>query len=151
MSDSTTHFTNRTAQICHCLEVDQEEQPARLAPPQGQRTRLPEELGWKRMQAKAPWVAPAPVTLTIRLGSHPPREVCLTIPASETRYTLLFGIQLTDVDRAGSHMLPHYAWNETVIKDMLGVDIQEISDVVILSPVKCMVYSGQHSRGQGFT
>ena len=25
------------------------------------------------------------------------------------RYTLLFGIQLTDVDRAGSHMLPHYA------------------------------------------
>ena len=67
------------------------------------------------------------------------------------RYALLFGIQLTDVDRAGSHMLPHYAWNETVIKDMLGVDIQEISDVVILSPVKCMVYSGQHSRGQGFT
>ena len=48
-------------------------------------------------------------------------------------------------------MLPHYAWNETVIKDMLGVDIQEISDVVVLSPVECMVYSGQHSRGQGFT
>ena len=67
------------------------------------------------------------------------------------RYALLFGIQLTDVDRAGSHMLPHYAWNETVIKDMLGVDIQEISDVVVLSPVECMVYSGQRSRGQGFT
>ena len=48
-------------------------------------------------------------------------------------------------------MLPHYAWNETVIKDMLGVDIQEISDVIILSPVECMVYSGQCSRGQGFT
>ena len=56
-----------------------------------------------------------------------------------------------DVDRAGSHMLPHYAWNETVIKDMLGIDIQEISDVIVLSPVECMVYSGQHSRGQGFT
>ena len=55
------------------------------------------------------------------------------------------------MDRAGSHMLPHYAWNETVIKDMLGVDIQEISDVIILSPVECMVYSGQCSRGQGFT
>ena len=67
------------------------------------------------------------------------------------RYALLFGIQLTDVDRAGSHMLPHYAWNETVIKDILGADIQEISDVVVLSPVKCMVYSGQRSRGQGFT
>ena len=48
-------------------------------------------------------------------------------------------------------MLPHYAWNETVIKDILGADIQEISDVVILSPVECMVYSGQRSRGQGFT
>ena len=48
-------------------------------------------------------------------------------------------------------MLPHYAWNETVIKDMLGIDIQEISDVIVLSPVKCMVYSGQRSRGQGFT
>ena len=67
------------------------------------------------------------------------------------RYALLFGIQLTDVDRAGSHMLPHYAWNETVIKDMLGIDIQEISDVIVLSPVECMVYSGQRSRGQGFT
>ena len=48
-------------------------------------------------------------------------------------------------------MLPHYTWNETVIKDMLGVDIQEISDVIVLSPVECMVYSRQHSRGQGFT
>ena len=67
------------------------------------------------------------------------------------RYALLFGIQLTDVDRAGSHMLPHYAWNETVIKDMLGVDIREISDVIVLSPVECMVYSAQCSRGQGFT
>ena len=67
------------------------------------------------------------------------------------RYALLFGIQLTDVDRAGSHMLPHYAWNETIIKDILGAEVQEISDVVILSPVECMVYSGQRSRGQGFT
>ena len=69
----------------------------------------------------------------------------------QDRYALLFGIQLMDVDRAGSHMLLHYAWNETVIKDMLGVDIQEISDVVMLSPVRCMVYSGQCSRGRGFT
>ena len=67
------------------------------------------------------------------------------------RYALLFGIQLTDVDRAGSHMLPHYAWNETIIKDILGTEVQEISDVIILSPVECMMYSGQHSRGQGFT
>ena len=48
-------------------------------------------------------------------------------------------------------MLPHYAWNETIIKDILGAEVQEISDVIVLSPVKCMVYSGQRSRGQGFT
>ena len=66
-------------------------------------------------------------------------------------YALLFGVQVTDVDRAGSHMLPHYAWNETIIKDILGAEIQEITDVVILSPVECMVFSGQRSRGQGFT
>ena len=76
----------------------------------------------------------------------PPDNTC-----KRDRYTLLFGIQLTDVDRAGSHMLPHYTWNETVIKDILGAEVQEISDVVVLSPVECMVYSGQHSRGQGFT
>ena len=151
MSDSATHSTSRITQICHCLEADQEEQPARLVPPQGQRTRLPEEQGWKRMQAKALRVAPAPVTLTIRLGTRPPREVCLTIPRKRDRYALLFGIQLTDVDRAGSHMLPHYAWNETIIKDILGTEVQEISDVIVLSPVECMVYSGQRSRGQGFT
>ena len=67
------------------------------------------------------------------------------------QYALLFGIQLTDVDSAGSHMLPHYAWNETIIKDILGAEVQQISDVVVLSPVECMVYSGQRSRGQGFT
>ena len=48
-------------------------------------------------------------------------------------------------------MLPHYARNETIIKDILGAEVQEITDVVVLSPVKCMVFSGQRSRGQGFT
>ena len=67
------------------------------------------------------------------------------------RYALLFGVQVTDVDRAGSHMLPHYAWNETIIKDILGAEVQEITDVIVLSPVECMVFSGQCSRGQGFT
>ena len=37
------------------------------------------------------------------------------------RYALLFGVQVTDVDRAGSHMLPHYAWNETIIKDVTNI------------------------------
>ena len=107
--------------------------------------RLKEDAGENAMSG----VSPRNIDDTSR-DSSPQRS-----PPDNTRkrdqYALLFGIQLTDVDRAGSHMLPHYAWNETVIKDMLGIDIQEISDVVILSPVECMVYSGQRSRGQGFT
>ena len=55
------------------------------------------------------------------------------------------------MDRAGSHMLPHYAWNETIIKDILGAEVQEITEVVVLSLVECMVFPGQRSRGQGFT
>ena len=109
MSDSATHSTSRIMQICHCLEADQEEQPARLAPPQGQRTRLPEERGWKRMQAKAPWVVPAPVILTIRLGSRPPREVRLTIPANETDmpYYLVYSYQMwTEQVPTCSHITP---------------------------------------------
>ena len=61
----------------------------------------------------------------------------------QDRYALLFGVQVTDMDRAGSHMLPHYAWNETIIKDILGTEVQEITDIVVLSPVECMVFSGQ--------
>ena len=38
----------------------------------------------------------------------------------QDRYALLFGVQVTDKDRAGSHMLPHYAWNETIIKRHTG-------------------------------
>ena len=67
------------------------------------------------------------------------------------RYALLFGLQVTDMGTAGSHMLPHYAWNETIIKDILSAEIQEVTDVVVLSPVKCMLFSGQRSKGQGFT
>ena len=48
-------------------------------------------------------------------------------PPDKTRkqdhYALLFGVQVTDVDRAGSHMLPHYAWNKTIIKDILSEEV----------------------------
>ena len=76
-------------------------------------------------------------------------------PTDETckrdRYALLIGVQLADVDKSGPQLLPHYAWNETVIKDILSVEIRGISDIVILSPIECMVYTGQRSKGQGFT
>ena len=76
-------------------------------------------------------------------------------PPEDTRkrdkYALLIGVQLTDTDRAGSCMLPHYAWNPTVIKDILSSDIEGISDIIVMSPMECMVFAGQRSRGQGFS
>ena len=46
-----------------------------------------------------------------------------------------------------SHITP----GTKLIKDILGAEVQEITDVVMLSLVECMVFSGQRSRGQGFT
>ena len=66
------------------------------------------------------------------------------------RYALLFGVQLTDVE-TGSYVLPPYAWNETVIKDILGPEVKGISAVIIINPGECLVFTGQHSKGHGFT
>ena len=65
-------------------------------------------------------------------------------------YALLFGVQLTDVE-TGSYVLPTYAWNETVIKDILEPEVKGISDVVIINPGECLVFTGQRSKGHGFT
>ena len=66
------------------------------------------------------------------------------------RYTLLFGVQLVDVE-TGSYVLPPYAWNEMVIKDILGPEVKGISDVIIINPGECLVFTGQCSKGHGFT
>ena len=65
-------------------------------------------------------------------------------------YALLFSVQLTDVE-TGSYVLPPYAWNETVIKDILGPEVKGISDVIIINPGECLVFTGQRSKGHGFT
>ena len=51
----------------------------------------------------------------------------------------------------GSYILPPYAWNETVIKDILGPEVKGISDVIIINPGECLVFTGQRSKGHGFT
>ena len=51
----------------------------------------------------------------------------------------------------GPYVLPTYAWNETVIKDILRPEVKGISDVVIINPDECLVFTRQRSKGQGFT
>ena len=66
------------------------------------------------------------------------------------RYALLFGVQQVNVE-AGPNIMPPYAWNETVIKDILGSEIRGISDVIVINPGECLIFTGQRSKGHGFT
>ena len=68
-------------------------------------------------------------------------------------FALLFGIEVTPTieDGVGSHIQPTYAWSEHIIFDMLSPTIEDISQVVILNPMECLVFRGCHSKGEGFT
>ena len=68
-------------------------------------------------------------------------------------FALLFGIEVapTIEDGIGSHILPTYAWSERIIFDMLSPTIEDISQVMILNPMECLVFRGCRSKGEGFT
>ena len=68
-------------------------------------------------------------------------------------FTLLFGVEVTPTieDGVRSHILPAYAWTEHIIFDILSPTIEDISQVVILNPMECLVFQGCRSRGEGFT
>ena len=68
-------------------------------------------------------------------------------------FALLFGVEVTPTieDGVGSHILPAYAWTKCIIFDILSPTIEDISQVVILNPMECLVFRGNHSRGEGFT
>ena len=68
-------------------------------------------------------------------------------------FALLFGVEVapTIEDGVRSHILPAYAWTECIIFGILSPTIEDISQVVILNPMECLVFRGHHSRGEGFT
>ena len=68
-------------------------------------------------------------------------------------FALLFGVEVTPTieDGVGSHILPTYTWTEHIIFDILSPTIEDISQVVILNPMECLVFRGRHSRSKGFT
>ena len=68
-------------------------------------------------------------------------------------FALLFGIEVTPTieDGIGSHIVPTCAWSERIIFDVLSPTIEDISQVVILNPMECLIFWGRHSKGEGFT
>ena len=68
-------------------------------------------------------------------------------------FALLFGVEVTPTieDGVGSHILPAYAWTEHIIFDILSPTIEDISQVVILNPMECLVFQGCCLSGKGFT
>ena len=65
----------------------------------------------------------------------------------------MFGVEVTPTieDSVGSDILPTYAWSERMIFDMLSPTIEDISQVMILNPMECLVFRGHRSKGEGFT
>ena len=57
-------------------------------------------------------------------------------------FALLFGVEVTPTieDSVGSHILPTYAWSERIIFDMLSPTIEDISQVIILNPMECLIF-----------
>ena len=57
-------------------------------------------------------------------------------------FALLFGVEVapTVEDGVRSHILPTYAWTERIIFDILSPTIEDISQVVILNPIECLVF-----------
>ena len=51
----------------------------------------------------------------------------------------------------GSHILPTYTWSQHIIFDMFSPTIEDISQVMILNPMECLVFRGRYSKGEGFT
>ena len=68
-------------------------------------------------------------------------------------FVLLFGVEVapTIEHRVGLHILPTYAWTERIIFDNLSPTIDDISQVMILNPMECLVFRGRHLRGEEFT
>ena len=58
------------------------------------------------------------------------------------RFALLFGVEVTPTieDGVRSHILPTYAWTECIIFDILSPTIEDISQIVILNPMECLVF-----------
>ena len=58
------------------------------------------------------------------------------------RFTLLFGVEVvpTVEDGVRSHILPAYAWTKRIIFDILSPTIEDISQVVILNPMECLIF-----------
>ena len=54
-------------------------------------------------------------------------------------------------DGVGSHILPAYVWTKCIIFDILSPTIEDISQIVILNPMECLVFCGHCSRGKGLT
>ena len=57
-------------------------------------------------------------------------------------FALLFGVEVTPTieDGVRSHILPTYAWTERIIFDILSPTIEDISQVMILNPMECLVF-----------
>ena len=85
--------------------------------------------------------APIPPTMRAHQGRHSQQRSLANLCTRE-RFTLLFGVEVTPTieDGVRLHILPAYAWTEHIIFDILSPTIEDISQVMILNPMECLVF-----------
>ena len=51
----------------------------------------------------------------------------------------------------GSYMLLPYVWTERIIYDYLSPTIKEISQIIVLNQMECLIFKGHRTKKEGFT
>ena len=96
--------------------------------------------------------APIPVMKKSTLRETSPQQSPSNLHTREC-FALLFGVEVTPTieDGVRFHILPTYVWTECIIFDILSPTIEDISQVMILNPMECLVFQRRCLRGEGFT
>ena len=99
---------------------------------------LQREQGSKRMQIEEPR---APITIMVKAHRGNPQGRLSNLHTREC-FALLFGVEVIPniEDGVGSHTLPAYIWTERIIFDILSPTIEDISQVMILNLMECLVF-----------
>ena len=68
-------------------------------------------------------------------------------------YALLFRVEalMTPEDGPDTYLLPSYAWTDKIVWDYLSPTIKEMSQIMILNQMECLIFKGCRTKKEGFT
>ena len=78
-----------------------------------------------------------------------PERTQSTLLRNRECYGLLFGVEALAPSQSrgpGAYMLPPYAWTERIIFDILNPTIDHISEIKLLNPMECLIFTGRRTK-----